>query len=332
MSLKEIVRQFRDRKILVLGDFIVDCYIHGDVSRISHEAPVPVVDVLSQDYRTGGAANVVNSIIDMGAKPFVVGAVGDDDYGRWLIKELRRKGADTKRLLLQPGMQTMRKTRIMSGRYQLMRIDCEKREPLGKGLAAQMLNFVKDVIHNVNCVVVTDYDKGGVSGKFLRKLTNLCKSERKIFIADARVERIDQSSSRHVLDYRGVPVFRANDKFASLSTGITPINETSLRNIGARLLSQLECEFAAITRGKKGVYFFDRNGNNVQIPAIEKSPKDVTGVGDVFTSTLALALASGANGIDATRLSNYAAGISAGRHRPANVTISDLTSWLDTNT
>jgi len=332
MKLQEIVKSFGDSRILVLGDLIVNCYVHGQVSRVSHEAPVPVVDILSQELRTGGAASVVTSIIDMGAKPFVAGVVGDDDCGRWLVEELQRKGANTKGLLLRSDLQTTTKTRIMCNHYQLMRMDYEKKEPIDEGIAEQILIFVKDVVHNVDCVVVSDYDKGAVTGKFLRELTSLCKSEGRILLADARVERIDQSISRHLLDYRGVTALRANDKFAGLSTGITFINETSLRNMGARLISQLECEFVAITRGKEGVSFFDKNGTNMQIPAIETSPKDVTGAGDVFTSTLALSLAAGASAIDATRLSNYVAGLSTGKFRPAGVTPSELIAWLDANT
>ena len=319
----EMIERFKEKKILVLGDLMVDHYIFGEATRISPEAPVPVVEVLSQDFRLGGAANVVNCIIDMGAESIPVGVVGDDDYGRWIVSELKRRGINEACLLISRDKPTTRKIRVVVRGQQLVRVDNEKREDISPELEQKIMRFVEREIGRVDGVIISDYEKGMVTVKLLEKLIALARKNNKCIVTDAR--------AKNLLHYSDVTVLRTNIPYSSAVTGITPINETSLRNIGLKLLTQLTCEAVVITQGKDGMLIFEKNGGFTRIPATSEIARDITGAGDVVTSTLTLALVSGASKVDAARLANYAAGIKVGKLGTATVTIEEFKAWLKGN-
>lgn len=319
----EIIESFKGKRILVLGDLMVDHYIFGEATRISPEAPVPIIDVLSQDFRLGGSANVVNCIVDMGGNPIPVGVVGDDDYGRWIDDELKRKGIDESCLLVCQDRPTTTKTRVMVRGQQLMRIDREKKDPINSSLRRRILGFVESELANTDGVIISDYEKGVVTVQVLKELIPLSRKYSECIVADAR--------ARNMIHYRDITVLRTNTPYSSIVTGITPINETSLRNVGLKLLTQLQCEAVVITRGKEGMSIFEKSGRVAHISATKNIARDITGAGDVITSTLTLALAGGANKIDAARLANYAAGIKVGKLGTATVTIDELETWLRAN-
>jgi len=319
-ALVDVIESFNGKRILTIGDLMVDHYVLGEVNRISPEAPVPIVDVSSSLFKLGGAANVVNSIIDMGGVPLPVGVVGNDDYGRWMIEELKSRGIRKTCLLTSQDRPTTVKTRIIAKSQHLMRIDHEKRDPIDSELMSQIMSFVEDNIGDVDGAIISDYEKGVVTINLLEKLIPTLKKLNVCIVADAR--------AGNLLHYTGVTVVRTNTTFSSKATGINLINETSLRNVGLNLLARLRCEAVVITRGKDGMSVFERNGGLTHIPGTKEAAKDITGVGDVVTSTLTLALASGTNAVDAARLANYAAGIKVTKFGTATVTKNELKDWL----
>lgn len=319
----DIVKSLIGKRILIIGDLIVDHYVFGEVNRISPEAPVPIVDVSSYAFKLGGAANVVNCIIDMGGEPLPVGIVGNDDYGRWMIAELKSRGVKEACLLISQDRPTTAKTRIVVRGQHLMRVDYEKRDPIDSKLMNQIMAFVENNVEEVGGVIISDYEKGVVTINLLEKLIPLLKKLDVCIIADAR--------AGNLLHYSGVTIVRTNTSYSSKATGINLINETSLRNIGLNLLAHLRCEAVVITRGKDGMSVFEKNGGLTHIPATKEVIKDITGVGDVVTSTLTLALASGANVVDAARLANCAAGIKVTKLGTVTVSAGELKHWLIKN-
>ncbi len=301
-ELKEIVEQFDRTCVLVIGDLMLDRFITGTVTRISPEAPVPVVDVTSESFRPGGAANAINNIRALGGEVIAVGVVGDDWYGRRLVGLLKQEGVDTACVIESKERPTTVKTRVIAGQQQIVRIDKEVKDAIESEDTNVILNFLNEKIEYTNALLISDYDKGVVTNRLLDGLIPLAKKFEKLIIVYPKVE--------HFLDYKGVTIVITNLENASTVTGIRQINETSIRNMGQWLLTRLECEYVLITRERDGMSLFERNGDVTHIPAIVKEERNVTGAGDTVASLIALSLASGITKmVDSVKLANIAAGI-----------------------
>lgn len=322
-ELKEIVESFEKNCILVIGDLMLDRFIEGTVSRISPEAPVPVVDVISESFRLGGAANAISNIRLLGGNVIAVGVVGDDWYGRRLIGLLKQEGVDTECVIVCKDRPTTVKTRVIAGQQQIVRIDREKRDAIDYEYTETILQFLNKKIKDVDALLISDYDKGMVTNKLLERLIPLAKKFGKMVVSYPKVD--------HFLDYKGVTIVITNLEKASTVTGISKINETSIRNMGHWLLTHLECEYVLITRGRDGMSLFEKSGNVTYIPAIAKEVRDVTGAGDTVTSLIALSLASGVtNMVNSAMLANIAAGIVVGKEG-ATVARDELIHRIDNN-
>jgi len=300
-NLKTIVRQFSTLQILVVGDVMLDRYVQGTVSRISPEAPVPVVEATSEVFRPGGAANTASNIRTLGGDVIIVGLVGDDSNGQKLIDLLKRSGVHTEGLIVDRTRPTTLKTRIIGDHQHLVRIDSEVRRNIDKKQTRQILDFVNEKIKNVDAVLISDYEKGVNTRVLLEKMISLIRVYETPIIVDPKV--------RHFPYYRGVTLITPNVKEASSATQIDLIDEASIRNMGRELLRQLECDAVLITRGKNGMTLFERNGNITNMPTLAREVYDVTGAGDTVASALSLGLAAGADTVDAVAIANVAAGI-----------------------
>lgn len=322
--LKEIVEQFDEAHVLVIGDFMLDKFIQGTVSRISPEAPVPVIDVASEIFRPGGAANAISNIRALGGNTVAVGVIGDDWNGRKLIDLLKQDGVDTECIIVSKERPTTVKTRIIAEQQQIVRIDREKRDAIEYEYTKTILDFLNEKINDVDAILISDYDKGVVTNRLLEGLIPLAKKFDKTVVVHPKVA--------HFLDYKGVTIVNSNIERASIVTGIRQINETSIRNMGQWLLTQLECEYVLITRGNDGMSLFEKSGNVTHIPAIAKEIYNVTGVGagDTVTGLITLSLASGVtNMVNSAMLANIAAGIVIGKVGPAVVTRDELKHQLN---
>jgi len=323
MKLKSLLDDFVGKKVMILGDMMVDKYILGETTRISPEAPVPIVDIKSEKVIPGGAANTANNISSLDGKVISVGVVGDDEDGKWLMKNLKRKGIDVKGIFTDKSRPTTTKTRIISGHQHIVRIDREEKMEIDEKLTHKIIDFVRKEISKVDAIAFSDYDKGLITVKLLDEVINTGKQHEKPIITDPKF--------RHFFDYKGVTIFKPNLNEASRMTGITVVNETSIRNMGIKILSQLECSAVLITRGENGMSLFEKNGRITDIPVIPREGEilDVTGAGDTVTATLSLALASGADFINAANLSNIAAGIEVEKMGTATVSRKEIEFWLD---
>jgi D-beta-D-heptose 7-phosphate kinase/D-beta-D-heptose 1-phosphate adenosyltransferase len=313
----KIIEQFDRASVLVIGDLMLDRYLNGTMSRISPEAPAPLIDITSESFRLGGAANAINNICALGGKVLAVGVVGDDWFGKRLIGLLNREKVDTACVIEIKERPTTVKTRVIAGQHQIIRLDRECKDPVNDEYCQSILNFISKNIEHVDVILISDYNKGVITNKLLKGSIDLAKKFKKPIIVYPKVEQF--------LDYKGVTVVITDLEKAGSITGIRQINETSIRNMGQWLLTHLECEFVLITREKEGLSLFERNGSVTYVPSIADEVPKVTGTIDTVASIITLSLASGiSNMIDSTYLANIAAGIVVERRVATTITKDEL--------
>jgi rfaE bifunctional protein kinase chain/domain len=310
------VSRFKDARVMVIGDLMVDEYIWGSVSRISPEAPVPVVSVTSESLRLGGAGNVVNNIYALGGKVLIGGVVGNDEMGRKIIQDLHKMGIDTKGVAVEPDWITTVKTRIIAHNQQVVRYDREIVRPIQTDPLKRILSLLADQIGQMDAVLISDYGKGVVCPDLVEQVRSLTLGAGKILSVDPKVKNFPL--------FKKVTVITPNHYEAGQAAGRWIQTEEDLVEVGRQLLNQLQSKAILITRGEKGMTLFQENGEITNIPTMAKEVFDVTGAGDTVISVLTMALAVGATPKQAAFLSNYAAGIVVGEVGTATLRASDL--------
>lgn len=318
--LLKILEEFKSKKILVIGDIMLDKYIWGDVSRISPEAPVQVVNVVRETYEPGGASNVANNVASLGGNSFMVGIVGNDDAKNILLQELKKRKINTEGIFTDNDKPTIQKIRVMGRSQQLLRVDYEKKEHVHKYIENSIVEFLKKIVKNVDVIIISDYAKGVITNSICSKLIQLSKDYNKSIIVDPKPKHSDF--------YSNVTLITPNNSEASEMTGIEDGTDEAIAEIGSKLLKQLGTN-VLITRGEKGMSLFEKNGNVTHIPTKAKEVYSIIGAGDTVVSTLALALASGAELKEAAMLANIAAGIKVGKIGTASVSIEEIKKELD---
>jgi len=320
--LRALVRRFRGRRIAVVGDLMLDRFIRGRVSRISPEAPVPVVEVNQPEtVHLGGAGNVVANLAALGARPVVFGVAGADAAARALRSELRRLGAAQSGLLRVPGRPTTVKTRIIADHQHVVRADWEVSTPLAAGIERRLLAALGRQARRLHGVVLSDYDKGVISDALLTGLLEICAARRLPVFLDLKKARRLERPLRLVL---------VNQRRAEEISGFALDSEKSLELVGRHLMARFPCSTLIITRGAKGMVVFERDGAH-KFAAVRTRPWevfDVTGAGDTVISTLTLALVSGATPQEAAALANSAAGVVVGKLGTAVCTPRELLEAL----
>ena len=305
------LRRFPRAHVLVVGDIIGDHYIWGKVDRISPEAPVPVVHVTAESYRLGGAANVAHNIVSLGGRVTVCGVVGEDEAGRWLLKEMAVRGIRTAGVLVSAERPTTVKTRVIAHSQQVVRFDREVRETLPGAIRAKILEHALQAMPQVQAVVISDYSKGVVTRELVRRLARRAKGRGIPLAVDPKVS--------HFPYYRGVTLISPNTQEAAAATGIPIVDEESLLRAGRKLLRQTRSQAVLITRGEQGMSLFQGDHSVVHLPTAAREVYDVTGAGDTVIGVLALALAAGVPLPQAATLANLAAGIVVGEVGTATV-------------
>jgi len=303
--LNKIISGFKKSKVLVIGDLILDEFIWGDVKRISPEAPVPVVGVNSQSYLPGGAANVANNIIALGAEVQLAGIIGNDNVGRLLIEELTKRSIDTEGVIKDEKRPTTLKTRIIAHHQQVVRIDKESREHIYGQALNRVVDFVKAKINDVDAILIEDYGKGVINPVFLKKIKAIAQRHKKIITVDPKED--------HFSYYNNLTVITPNRYEARIATHMKNDTEIELNKCGLRLLNKLKCQAVLITLGEEGMHLFEKKNKITHIPTTAQEVFDVSGAGDTVIATLTLALSSGAKMKEAALLANYAAGIVVGK-------------------
>ena len=315
--LKAVISKFDQAKVLVVGDLILDEFIWGNVSRISPEAPVPVVWVDSENFMPGGASNVANNIRSLGGEVHLAGVVGDDSRAEVLQSLLRKKGVHTEGIFVDKQRPTTQKTRVIAHHQQVVRIDREQLKPIPDAVIKQMISYIRDHIRSLDTVIIEDYGKGVVIPKLVRSIVQLAKKYNKIISVDPK--------ETHFSYYRGVTTLTPNHHEAASAVGFKIKDDATLEKAGRAMLKRLRCRSVLITLGENGIAIFENGKKMVKIPTVAQEVFDVSGAGDTVISALTLALAGGASTIDAAHISNCAAGLVVGKVGVAVTTQEELT-------
>jgi len=317
---EKIIKKFSEVRILVVGDVMLDRFIWGDVSRISPEAPVPVVVVDQETFLLGGAANVVNNIHSLGGKASLCGVIGDDEMGQKVIQRLGEMGIERSGVSIELGRQTTVKTRIIAHHQQLVRIDRETTQHPKVSTLRSLSDYLKRSIKNYDGVILSDYGKGLLTRSLVRDVIRKAGEAAKFVMVDPKI--------KNFFFYRGATVVTPNTGEASSASRISITDETSLDRAGRILLKRLKCDALVITRGEDGMAIFEPHQKPFLVPTEAKEVYDVTGAGDTVIGTMALALGAGASIRRAAELANHAAGIVVGKVGTATVDQKELTSAM----
>lgn len=317
---QEILDSFAGRRLVVLGDLMLDEFIWGEVRRISPEAPVPVVEVKRETWNLGGAGNVVSNLIALGAQVVPIGIIGDDWAGERLRQHFAESRADTSKLVCDASRPTTRKTRIVAHSQQMVRADREERSPIKSEIEDRIIASFNAALDETETVIVSDYDKGLLTPRVLRATLDAAHAHRKLVCLDPKI--------RNFAHYRSVSVITPNQLEAERAAGIEINDEPSLVAAARRIREMLDCAHVLITRGEHGMTLLGAESDVTHIPTMAREVYDVTGAGDTVIATLALAMSAGARINEAAVIANHAAGIVVGKVGTATVSREELTAAL----
>lgn len=317
MKISSLLRLFKGIRILVIGDIILDRYIWGKVSRISPEAPVPIVEVTNDSFLLGGAANVANNIVALGGRASVTGVIGNDRAGE-VVKDLLRE-RNIELAIFEDSRPTTVKTRVIAHNQQVVRFDKEDKSTLSGKVLRRMIDYIKGSLREFDAVILSDYKKGVISKALIGEVLKVSKPAKKFIAVDPKVG--------HFHLYKGVSIITPNLSEAAHGSGIEIRDEDSLVRAGRVLLKKLCCEAVLITRGEEGMTLF-ANNKITHIPTVARHVYDVTGAGDTVIATFTLSRAAGATLEESAMIANHAAGIVVGEVGTAAVTPDKLRQSL----
>ena len=312
-----LLRQFQGREVLVVGDLLVSRFVEVAARTLAREAPVPAGDYIGETFLPGGAANLSRELVSLGASVSVVGLVGEDEYGSWLKSEFSKYGVSCHGVVSDPTRPTSLRTWVMVNTFHMLRIDREDRRDVPSATAKSLLAGAEPSIKEVDCVIISDYDRGVVTSQLIGGIVSSAHASGKIVVG--------QPKMHHYLDFSGVTYVKSNMEEAAHATGMSMVNETSLRNMGVNLLGRLDCRAILLTRGEQGLTLFDKD-NVTMFPPVggKKNMFSKVGVRDAMTGAFALAVASGGNPYQAAVLSNVAGQSRSELPRGATLSLHDL--------
>lgn len=323
--LRELIPRFAGARVLVIGDIIVDHFLWGTATRISPEAPVPVVNVLREDLLLGGSANVLRNIVSLGGRAALCGLIGDDGMGRTAVGLVEALGADSEGMVrdLRP---TTVKTRVVAQGQQVVRFDREQTGAPAKKALDGLLGYLERHLAGFDAVMVSDYAKGVVGEELMARLRQ-------------QLERVRQGGKKSlplIVDpkpvnmhfFLGATVITPNHLEAGQMAGLRIEDPSSLLAAARQIREDICCEAVLITRGEAGMALLEGERELVTIPTMAKEVYDVTGAGDTVAATLSLGLAAGCSMREAAALANHAAGIVVGKVGTACVTAAELVDAL----
>ena len=309
----------------MVGDVGIDRYTIGTATRLSPEAPVPVVAVSSQTDKLGLAANVADNVNAFGAKAHLASVVGVDRRFEEMLNLLKKSAISSDKLVQHPSRCTSLKERVVAQNQQVVRIDHEITEPLNKEVEELFLQKMLPLVSKFDAVILEDYGKGLLTDRVARELIEAAKKANKLIMVDpTTVVRTPEI-------YRGVSVFKPNIVEAERLSRIEIRNEASLQKVGEFFLKELDTPIVIITQGKEGMTLFTRTGAPMKMPSFAKTVLDVSGAGDTVVSMLTLAMASGATLWEAALLANYAAAVEVSKRGTATVTMAELEEFMCAN-
>ena len=320
---KNVLQNFDNKKILVIGDVMLDQFMLGEVRRISPEAPVPIVEVKKHTFIPGGAGNVANNISSLSGKPIIVGIIGNDDTGKRLKKEFEERKIDISGLVVDNSRSTILKTRVIAHNQQVVRIDREEKKEIDKKIIQKLKMIIERKISDVSAVVFSDYNKGLTNIDFVEDVIDLSKKYKKIVVVDPKPQNL--------LKFKNVTIIAPNQTEAYISVGKIVDEKYPIEKVGFEILELLNSSAVLITQGENGMTLFEKNRKVTHIKSIASEVYDVTGAGDTVVATLTLSLSTGADFLISTKLANYAAGVVVRKIGTATVTKDELLDVIQTH-
>jgi D-beta-D-heptose 7-phosphate kinase/D-beta-D-heptose 1-phosphate adenosyltransferase len=303
--------------ILVIGDLMIDHYLWGSCERISPEAPVQVVDIARETTVLGGAGNVINNLVTLGAKVSACSVIGNDAIGQELLAMLEAKGVSTKSVLTQSTRKTSKKSRVIASSQQVLRYDNESKEDIAQSSVSSILNVLQTEIKSFDIVVLSDYGKGVITESLAEGVIALANKNGVKVLVDPK--GTDYSK------YRGAYLLTPNKKEAVLATGMSIVDEASLQKALLLLKERCDLQISMITLSEDGIAIFDDALHT--FPTVAKEVFDVTGAGDTVIASIAFALSAGEDIAMACKFANLAAGVVVGKIGSATVTLDEIEEY-----
>jgi rfaE bifunctional protein kinase chain/domain len=299
--MNELKKKFKGLNVAVIGDMMLDGYFQGNVKRISPEAPVPVVEVGNEFFRFGGAANVALNILGLGGIPLPVGVIGYDNDGTIFTSLMNEFNIKSDGIFVDESRPTTSKTRVIAQTQHVVRIDKESKEYLSRKKQAEIYNYLEKHSSMLDAIILEDYNKGVLSASLIEKVITLAKAKKIIVTVDPKFNNF--------FVYKDVTVFKPNRKEAEDVLGMKIRTDEDISEAGKRILGKLNSKYVLLTLGEEGIAVFENGKKERRMPTKARRVADVSGAGDTVISTLTMALAAGADIIEASFLANYAGGI-----------------------
>ncbi len=325
-EIADLMDRWRGKKIVVLGDMILDEFISGTTERVSREAPVIVVRYESRGYSPGGAANAAQNVAALGGRAAPVGISGRDESG-WILREcLKSSEVKLSGILSVAGAVTTCKTRVMAGdfhaqRQQVLRIDREWEKELSQGVAGRLISRFERELQGADAAILSDYDHGVLAGPVIQDAVAACRRRKIPVVADSRFR---------LCRFRGVTTATPNEVEAAQAAGMATGEEDFLAKAGRRLLKRLQASSILVTRGKFGMSLFEPRRRIKSVDVVGSlEAKDVTGAGDTVAAAVALTLAAGGSMADAMTTANLAASIVVMKRGSAVTTVSEMMQRME---
>jgi rfaE bifunctional protein kinase chain/domain len=326
MTFQKLLHSFAGKRVIVIGDVMIDTYVWGDVERISPESPVPIVMARTTEHRLGGAANVGLNIKGLGAQPILISVVGEDDKGRQFVRMLEENGLDGSHIIQSPSRMTTEKTRILSRNQQMLRVDHETTEPIDEAESDAIIARVKAALPHADVLIFQDYDKGVLTEKVISEVLALCHQRQVPTAVDPK--------RRNFFAYRGATLFKPNlrELNEAMSARLDgDLQETQLASQASELEERLGNRVTLITLASQGIFYHDDERHFLSPAFKARSVSDVSGAGDTVISIAALCLATDVAPEDMCRLANMAAGFVCEQPGVVPITTNELLQ-LETRT
>ncbi|MBD3824687.1 MAG: D-glycero-beta-D-manno-heptose-7-phosphate kinase [Epsilonproteobacteria bacterium] len=304
-------------KILVVGDLMIDHYLWGSCERISPEAPVQVVDIAKETTLLGGAGNVINNLVTLGAKVSVASVIGDDENGKELTQMLQKIGVDTKNIVVQTARKTSKKSRIIAVSQQILRYDKESKDAIAASSVDLIIDSLQNHIESYDALILSDYGKGVLTSELCQRVIGLANERGVKVLVDPKGSDFSK--------YRGAYLLTPNKKEASIATGIKINDDAALQEALLKLKSTCNLEISMITLSEDGIATYENELK--KFPTVAKEVYDVTGAGDTVIASIAFSLSAGKSIEESAYFANLAAGVVVGKIGSATVTLDEIEEY-----
>ena len=300
-NLLDILNRSKNKKIAVIGDIMLDRYRWGNHARMSPEAPVPVVEIESTSESLGGASNVFNNLYFLGAKPILIGVVGNDEAGEIIKRKVQTENLPTDGIFTDSTRITSVKERVISNGQHVVRLDWEGRSKISEEIQRKIIDYLNTIIRDLDAVIIQDYNKGVVDSELIDKIVAKCIANETILAVDPKLENF--------FSYKKTTLFKPNVLETEKALGMNIKTQSDIRKAGRELLDRMECGCVLITQGRDGMTLFHKNGTVEQIQSRVRKVSDVSGAGDTVIASFTLALTTGASYVEAAQIAAISAGI-----------------------